>query len=176
LTSLFLVITLSAYYNRHNKKMDLDLNLTPQEEDVQQPQEEDVQQPHHRELPDSHRYAVYVALKALGKDRQVTKADKKHVVALLETSLTTVRRIWTAAQEQQRAGKRIVKVDVSSKNKGNCGRKKSELGLSRIPSIELNKRSTLRGLASFVPRRLVLDLFFFPFTAVSRLFLRKISF
>jgi hypothetical protein len=40
-----------------------------------------------------------------------------------------------------------VKVDVSSKKKQNRGRKKSELGLSRIPSIELNKRSTLRGLA-----------------------------
>jgi hypothetical protein len=134
--------------------MDLDLNLTPQEEDVQHPQEdehhaqeEDVQQTHHRELPDSHRYAVYVALKALEKDRQVTRADKKHVAALLETSLTTIRRIWTAAREQQRAGKRIVEVDVSIKKKGNCGRKKSELGLSRIPSIELNKRSTLRGLA-----------------------------
>jgi hypothetical protein len=98
-------------------------------------------------LPDSHRYAIYVALKALGKDRQVTKADKKHVAALLETSLTTVHRIWTAAQEQERAGKRIVEVDVSSKKKGNCGRKKLELGLSRIPSIELNKRSTLRGLS-----------------------------
>jgi hypothetical protein len=107
--------------------MDLDLNLTPQEEDEQPT--------HHRELPDSHRYAIYVALKALGKDRQVTKADKKHVAALLETSLTTVRRIWTAAQEQERAGKRIVEVDVSSKKKGNYGRKKSELGLSRIPSI-----------------------------------------
>jgi hypothetical protein len=134
--------------------MDLDLNLTLQEEDVQQPQEEDehhaqedVQQTHHRELPDSHRYAVYVTLKALGKDRQVTKADKKHVAALLETRLTTVCRIWTAAQEQERAGKRIVEVDVSSKKKGNCGRKKSEFGLSRIPSIELNKRSTMRGLA-----------------------------
>jgi hypothetical protein len=65
----------------------------------------------------------------------------------LETSLTTIRRIWTAAQEQERAGKRIVEVEVSSKKKGNCGRKKSELGLSRIPSIKLNKRSTLRGLA-----------------------------
>jgi hypothetical protein len=44
-------------------------------------------------LPDSHRYAVYIALKALGKDTQVTKADKKHVAALLET------RIWMATQE-----------------------------------------------------------------------------
>jgi hypothetical protein len=63
--------------------MDLDLNLTPQEEDEHHAQEEDehhaqedVQPTHHRELPDSHRYAVYVALKALGKDRQVMKADK----------------------------------------------------------------------------------------------------
>jgi hypothetical protein len=72
--------------------MDLDLNLTPQEEDEHHAQEEDehhaqeedehhaqeedVQPTHHRELPDSHRYAIYVALKALGKDRQVTKADK----------------------------------------------------------------------------------------------------
>jgi hypothetical protein len=50
LTSLFLVITLSAYYNRHKKKMDLDLNLTPREENVQQPQEEDVQQPQEEDV------------------------------------------------------------------------------------------------------------------------------
>jgi hypothetical protein len=76
-------------------------------------------------LPDSRRYAVYVALKALGKDIQVTKADKKHVATLLETILTTVHKIWTAAQEQERVGTRIVEVDVSNKKKGNCGRKKS---------------------------------------------------
>jgi hypothetical protein len=39
---LFLVITLSAYLDancrfRHKKKMELDLNLTPHEEDMQQP-------------------------------------------------------------------------------------------------------------------------------------------
>jgi hypothetical protein len=76
-------------------------------------------------LPDSRRYAVYVALKALGKDIQVTKADKKHVATLLETILTTVHKIWTVAQEQERVGTRIVEVDVSNKKKGNCGRKKS---------------------------------------------------
>ena len=90
---------------------------------------------------------MYLALKALGKDRPITKADKKHVAALLETSLTTVRRIWTSAKEQERKGKRIVEVDVSNKKKGDCGRKTTELGLSRVRSIELNKRSTLRGLA-----------------------------
>ena len=40
-----------------------------------------------------------------------------------------------------------MEVDVSNKKKGNCGRSIAELGLSRVPSIDLNKRSTLRGLA-----------------------------
>ena len=139
--------------------MALDLNLTPPNEDedgkipeevVPIPEEAipiPVEKAHHRELPDSHKFGVYLALKALGKDRPITKADKKHVAALLETSLTTVRRIWTSAKKQESDGKRTVEVDVSSKKKGNCGRKTTELGLSRVRSIELNKRSTLRGLA-----------------------------
>ena len=125
-------------------KMALDLNLTPQNEDedgqildVAVPIPEEVvpapaEKAHHKELPDSHKFGVYLALKALGKDRPITKADKKHVAALLETSLTTVRRIWSSAKEQERKGKRIVEVDVSNKKKGNCGRAITELGLSRF--------------------------------------------
>jgi hypothetical protein len=62
----------------------------------------------------------------------------------LKTSLSTVDKLWKKAKEQERLNQ---EVDVSNRRKGRCGRKKAELGLSRMPSIALNKRSTLRGLA-----------------------------
>ena len=40
-----------------------------------------------------------------------------------------------------------VPVDVSCKRKKNCGRKKVAIDLSRIATIPLNKRTTLRDLA-----------------------------
>ena len=137
--------------------MDLDLNLTPEEAMDLDIHEEDghvpehggdghipVKKPHHGDLPDSHKFAAYIALKALGNDRPIQKADKELVAALLKTSLSTVDKLWKKAKEQERLNQ---EVDVSNRRKGRCGRKKAELGLSRMPSIALNKRSTLRGLA-----------------------------
>jgi hypothetical protein len=114
-----------------------------QEEDAQI-QEEEHEQAYHRELPDSHRFAAYIALKALGKGGKVEKGDKKLVAALLQTSLSTIDRIWKKAIGQEKEG---LQVDVSNQKKGRVGRKRANLGLSRMTSIPLNQRSTLRSLA-----------------------------
>lgn len=90
------------------------------------------------------RFAAYIALKALSKDREIEKKDKEHVVDLLNTRLITVERIWKQANDQLARGE---EVDVCNKRKGRCGRKRADLGLTRISSISLNKRSTLRALA-----------------------------
>jgi len=70
--------------------------------------------------------------------------DKELVAELLKTSVRTVERIWKEANEQIARGE---EVDVSNKKKGRSGRKRVDLGLSRIPTIPLNKRSTMRALA-----------------------------
>ena len=94
--------------------MALDLNLTPpnEDEDGKIPEEAvpiteeavpiPVEKAHHRELPDSHKFGVYLALKALGKDRPITKADKKHVAALLETLFTEYGRRQKNKKERAR--------------------------------------------------------------------------
>ncbi|KAM0923128.1 hypothetical protein ACQ4PT_005698 [Festuca glaucescens] len=120
----------------------------PEAEDVHIPEAKDVQIPvvhaHRRDLPDSHRFATYIALKALGNVRSIEKADKELVATLLKTSLSTIERIWRKAREQEI---KELEVDVSNQKKERCGRKRADLGLSRMPSIPLNKRSTLRALA-----------------------------
>jgi hypothetical protein len=94
----------------------------PEAEDVEMPEAEDVEIPashaQHRELPDSHRFAAYIALKALGNDRKIAKADKELVATLLKTSLSTIERIWRKGREQEI---KQLEVDVSNQKKGRCG-------------------------------------------------------
>uniref|UniRef100_A0A453P669 Uncharacterized protein n=1 Tax=Aegilops tauschii subsp. strangulata TaxID=200361 RepID=A0A453P669_AEGTS len=40
-----------------------------------------------------------------------------------------------------------LEVDVSDQRKGNSGRKPKDINLEQIPTIPLNKRSTIRSLA-----------------------------
>jgi hypothetical protein len=137
--------------------MDLDLNITLVEEefrgmDLQEEEtvaqineEEPVAQRHHVDMPDSHKFAAYIALKALGKNRPIEKADKELVAQLLKVCLRTIEKIWKNALEMEKKGE---EVDFSNKRKGNCGRKRKDLHLSElVPEVELNKRGTLRALA-----------------------------
>ena len=112
-------------------------------------QEEEAQehavQRHHKDLPERSKFAAYIALKALGKDRPVVKADKEIVAQLLGISLRSVEKIWKNAIDQE---SRNEVPDFSNKRKGRCGRKRRELNLDeRVPKVALNKRGTLRGLA-----------------------------
>ena len=121
----------------------LDLNSTPpggEEDGVHMPEgEEDAVAGHMQkpDLPDIHKFAIYFALKVLSKERDINKNDKEHIASLLNTSVRTVERIWREANKQIARGE---EVDVSNKRKRRCGRKRKDLGLSRIPSIPLNKR------------------------------------
>lgn len=123
-----------------------DVHMSEEEEDVHMPEgEEDVRIPRAKpDLPDTHKFAAYIALKALSRDGEIDKRDKERVAGLLNTSVRTVERIWKEANAQLARGEEI---NVSNKRKRRCGRKRADLDLSRIPSIPLNKRSTLRALA-----------------------------
>jgi hypothetical protein len=63
---------------------------------------------------------------------------------MLKTTVRTIERLWKKAQNQIAKGQRV---DLSNKKKGRVGRKRIDLGLSRVTTIPLNKRRTIRSLA-----------------------------
>jgi hypothetical protein len=87
-----------------------------------------------------------MSLLTLHKSRggKFKRNDKKDVAAIFEAHVRVVRRIWEMAEKQKALGQ---EVDVSNKRKGNCGRKPMDDILSLIPTIPLNRRSTVRSLA-----------------------------
>ncbi|CAM0944690.1 unnamed protein product [Alopecurus aequalis] len=97
-------------------------------------------------LTDTQRYAVYMSLETLHQSRggKFKRNDKKNVAALFGTNIRTIHRIWETAKKQKALGQ---EVDVSNQRKGNCGRKRYDDILALIPTIPLNKRSTIRSLA-----------------------------
>ncbi|KAK1651473.1 hypothetical protein QYE76_069278 [Lolium multiflorum] len=114
------------------------------EQILEEEQEHGVQR-HHKDIPESYKFAAYIALKALGNDRPVVKADKEIVAQLLGISLRSVEKTWKKAIDQE---DRNEVLDFSNKRKGRCGRKRRELNLDeRVPKVPLNKRGTLRALA-----------------------------
>jgi hypothetical protein len=66
-------------------------DIFPEEE------EEHVPQRHRTDVPESHKFAAYIALKALSKYKTIEKADKELVAQLLKTSLRTVENTWKKA-------------------------------------------------------------------------------
>nr|XP_020167633.2 uncharacterized protein LOC109753120 [Aegilops tauschii subsp. strangulata] len=75
---------------------------------------------------------------------QVLKKDNEVIASLLDTTVRTVKRIWERALKQVEKGE---KVDVSNQKPGRVGRKRKDLDLSRVVTIPLNRRRTLRGLS-----------------------------
>jgi hypothetical protein len=101
---------------------------------------------HRKSLNDQQKYAAYVAMHALcmsngGKFR---KSDKKQIATFFKADIQIIQRIWKTAMRQIGQG---LEVDVSNKKKGRCGRKPINVDLTCIPTIPLNKRSTIRSLA-----------------------------
>ena len=87
-----------------------------------------------------------MSLETLHKSRggKFKRTDKKDVAAIFGAHVRVIQRIWETAMKQKGLGQ---EVDVSNKRKENCGRKSYDDILSLIPTIPLNKRSTIRSLA-----------------------------
>ena len=61
-----------------------------------------------RDLTDEERFGVYFALTVIKhKDGQVLKKDKELVASLMDTSLSTVDRIWRRANQQIEQGEEV---------------------------------------------------------------------
>ncbi|KAE8792238.1 transposon mariner sub-class [Hordeum vulgare] len=61
-----------------------------------------------------------------------------------DAGVWNIQRVWKKSMRQIARG---FEVDVSSQRKGNHGRKAKDINLDQIPTIPLNKRSTIRSLA-----------------------------
>ncbi|KAE8773630.1 hypothetical protein D1007_54101 [Hordeum vulgare] len=85
-------------------------------------------------------------------------ADEEEAQVVQEEEAQHVQRIWTNAKRQLDSGQ---EVDVSNKKKGDSGRKRKQLDLSRTATIPLNRRRPIRSLAKWVgvPRSMLHDRF-----------------
>ena len=70
--------------------------------------------------------------------------DKKKIAKFFGAGIQAIQRIWQKAMKQIENG---LPVDVSNNRKGRCGRKAVDINLAMIPTIPLNKRSTIRLLS-----------------------------
>uniref|UniRef100_A0A8I6XAG0 Transposase n=1 Tax=Hordeum vulgare subsp. vulgare TaxID=112509 RepID=A0A8I6XAG0_HORVV len=124
----------------------MDTNLMVEEEEQAREEEADAQgNAKKKELTDNERFGIYFALRVIElRDGEVHLYDKVLVATLMNVCVRTVSRIWNLAKEQLDLGQ---EVNVSSKKKGNVGRKRKELDMARTATIPLNRRRTIRSLA-----------------------------
>lgn len=95
-------------------------------------------------LTDTQRYAVYTSLHTKMKDGILPKTATTEVAAFFQADIRVIQKIWKRAKEQIESGQ---EVNVSNRRTSRVGRKKVDLGLSRVATISLNRRSTIRSLA-----------------------------
>ena len=95
------------------------------------------------------------------KNQKLEHSVINKVVAAFNKSRLSVSRIWHTAQVQYREGK--ICVDVSSKKKEKCGRKRKDYSanLAEIKNIPLNRWGTIRSLsfAIDIPKSTLFDIF-----------------
>ncbi len=97
-----------------------------------------------RELTNPQRRAIYELLLTKSLDGYLEKGSTRVVAEVFNVSIRTVQRIWKRAQLCIAHG---VQINVDSRKRYNCGRKKVEIDLSVVVAIPLRQRSTIRSLA-----------------------------
>ncbi|KAL6882610.1 hypothetical protein ACP4OV_011300 [Aristida adscensionis] len=141
--------------NATDAPITFDLNISLEEEELQGSVHEDhVQQGSQaqpantvikrKNLSDRERQQIYEALLYRSIHRKLKRRTTTIVANLFNVNRCYVQSIWRIAKECRALG---VPVDVSSKRKNNYGRKKVDIDLSRIATIPLDKRATLKALA-----------------------------
>jgi AraC-like DNA-binding protein len=96
-----------------------------------------------KNLSNIERQAICEALLSRSVNGKMKRSTTIIVANLFNVNRCFVQSLWRIAKECLAEG---VQVDVSCKRK-NCGRKKVAIDMSRIATIPLNKRTTLRDLA-----------------------------
>jgi transposase len=92
----------------------------------------------------SQRQGIYGALLERNNRWRLKRKSTSVVAEQFHVSRRTVQRIWDKAKKCHAQSR---PVDVSSKKPKNCGPKRFPVDLSRVATIALHKRSTIRKLA-----------------------------
>ncbi|XP_018461805.1 uncharacterized protein LOC108832853 [Raphanus sativus] len=99
---------------------------------------------HRKQMTNGERWEIYHALLARSINGKLKEYHTTEVSNLFSVPLQTVQKIWRRAKNTPNGEA----VDVSHKRKGNCGRKKTHVDLSRIVDVPLCRRKTLRSLTA----------------------------
>ncbi|KAL6525190.1 hypothetical protein OROMI_030783 [Orobanche minor] len=98
-----------------------------------------------RILTDAERWAIYRALLEKSINGKLDKNTTKEVQHMFNIeNVRTIQRIWKIHKRTPSG----TNVDVSSRKRRSCGRKRLEVDLSRVPEIELHKRTTVTSLSN----------------------------
>lgn len=95
-------------------------------------------------MTDGERLEIYHALLEKSINGELEKHHTTEVSHSFSVPLQTVQKIWKRAKNTS-SGEAV---DVSHRRKGNCGRKKIHIDLSRIVDVPLRRRKNLRSLAA----------------------------
>ncbi|KAI3901062.1 hypothetical protein MKW92_028946 [Papaver armeniacum] len=97
-----------------------------------------------KNLTDEQRLAIYQFLLKEGNDGRLKKGSASSAAKLFSTSTTTVSRIWKRSKVCLELS---LPVDVSSRMPKKIGRKRTEIDITKIHEIPLERRNSIRSLA-----------------------------
>jgi hypothetical protein len=127
---------------------DVDIMLGEEDLDVSDDNEDEApltnEHVKYKNMTETQRQQIYAALLAHSRNGKLKKNTTAVIADLFNVKSYTVRSIWRIVKKCHTLG---LPVDVSSKKKKNCGRKKPEVDLSQVATIPLDRRSTIRSLA-----------------------------
>ena len=120
-----------------------ELSNSDDDEDQQTQQEEATNMV--RILTERERQDIYEDLLRLSNNGKLKRDSTTLIAAKYNVHVRTIQRVWQRAKKCLEQG---IPVDVKSLRPKNCGRKKIQVDLTRVVDIPLNRRGTIRSLAT----------------------------
>ena len=120
-----------------------ELSDSDDDEDQQTQQEEATNMV--RILTERERQDIYEDLLRLSNNGKLKRDITTLIAAKYNVHVRTIQRVWQRAKKCLEQG---IPVDVKSLRPKNCGRKKIQVDLTRVVDIPLNRRGSIRSLAT----------------------------
>jgi hypothetical protein len=123
-----------------------DVDVVFEQEELVDSDEEDEHQ--NKNLTKIQRQQIYAALTGKTNNgilRKMRKNATTEVAAMFNVKRARVQAIWRRVKQCRAQG---IPIDVISRKKKNCGRKKKEINLTDVANVPLQQRGTLRLFAS----------------------------
>ncbi|EAZ12245.1 hypothetical protein OsJ_02131 [Oryza sativa Japonica Group] len=120
-----------------------DVDVVFEQEELDDSDEEDEHQ--NKNLTKIQRQQIYAALAGKTNNGILRKNATTEVAAMFNVKRARVQAIWRRVKQCRAQG---IPIDVRSRKKKNCGRKKKEINLTDVANVPLQQRGTLRSFAS----------------------------